>query len=80
MVFRDSHGRDFPRSTRPVKDHFTSLKTDLIFLQMRDFRRNISINLYSLQVENCDSSSRLVVDEDENGKFRLKRVILQRHS
>ena len=29
---------------------------------------------YPLQVENCDSNSRLVVDEDENGKFRLERV------
>ena len=27
-----------------------------------------------LQVENCDSNSRLVVDEDDNGKFRLERV------
>ena len=30
--------------------------------------------LYPLQVENCDSNSRLVVDEDDNGKFRLERV------
>ena len=27
-----------------------------------------------LQVENCDSNSRLVVDEDDKGKFRLERV------
>ena len=27
-----------------------------------------------VQVQNCDSNSRLVVDEDENGKFRLERV------
>ena len=27
-----------------------------------------------LQVENCDSNSRLVVDEDDNGKFRMERV------
>ena len=27
-----------------------------------------------LQVENCDSNSRLVVDEDDNGKFSLERV------
>ena len=26
-----------------------------------------------LQVENCDSNSRLVVDEDNNGKFRPER-------
>ena len=33
-----------------------------------------SNNLHLLQVENCDSNSRLVVDEDDNGKFRLERV------
>ena len=31
-------------------------------------------HLRPLQVENCDSNSRLVVDEDDNGKFRLERV------
>ena len=25
-------------------------------------------------MENCESNSRLVVDEDDNGKFRLERV------
>ena len=29
---------------------------------------------YPLQVENCDSNSRLVVDEDDNGKFKPERV------
>ena len=33
-----------------------------------------SNHLNPLQVENCDSNSRLVVDEDDNGKFRLERV------
>ena len=41
-----------------------------------------SNHLHSLQVENCDSNSRLVVDKDarlvvdkdDNGKFRLERV------
>ena len=33
-----------------------------------------SSHLYPLQVENCDSNSRLVVDEDDNGKFRLERL------
>ena len=33
----------------------------------------ISNHLHPLQVENCDSNSRLVVDEDDNGKFRLER-------
>ena len=32
--------------------------------------------LHPLQVENCDSNWRLVVDGDDNGKFRLERVIL----
>ena len=31
-------------------------------------------HLRPLKVENCDSNSRLVVDEDDNGKFRLERV------
>ena len=29
---------------------------------------------HSLQVENCDSNSRLVVDGDDSGKLRLERV------
>ena len=33
-----------------------------------------SNHLHPLQVENCDSNSRLVVDEDDNGKFRTERV------
>ena len=35
-----------------------------------------SNHLHPLQVENCDSNSRLVVDEDDNGKFRIERVKL----
>ena len=31
-------------------------------------------HLYPLQVENCGSNSRLVVDEDDDGKFRIERV------
>ena len=31
-------------------------------------------HLRSLPVENCGSNSRLVVDDDDNGKFRLERV------
>ena len=31
-------------------------------------------HIHPLQVENCDSNSRLVVDEDDNGKFRLERA------
>ena len=33
-----------------------------------------SNHLHPLQVENCDSNSRLVVDEDDNGKFRPEGV------
>ena len=33
-----------------------------------------SSHLHPLQVENCDSNSRLVVDEDDNGKFRPESV------
>ena len=33
-----------------------------------------SNHLHPLQVENCNSNSRLVVDEDDNGTPRLKRV------
>ena len=39
-----------------------------------------SNHFHPLQVENCDSNSRLVVDEDDNGKLRLERVnMAQRH-
>ena len=33
-----------------------------------------SNHLHPLQVENCDSNSRLVVDEDDNGKCRSERA------
>ena len=33
-----------------------------------------SNHLHSLQVENCDSNSRLVVGKDGNGNFRLEKV------
>ena len=32
-----------------------------------------SSHFLPLQVENCDSNSRLVVDEDDTGKLRLER-------
>ena len=31
-------------------------------------------HLHPLQVENCDSNSRLVGDEDDNAIFRVERV------
>ena len=33
-----------------------------------------SSHRHSLQVENCDSNSRLVVNENNNGKLRFERV------
>ena len=36
----------------------------------------MSSHLYPSKVENCGSNSRLVVDEDDNGKFRIERVKL----
>ena len=33
-----------------------------------------SNHIHPLQVENCDSNSRLVVDDNDNGKFRDERV------
>ena len=36
-----------------------------------------SDHLHPLQVENCDSNSRLVVDEGDNGKFRPEKVKLR---
>ena len=31
-------------------------------------------HLHSVQAENCDSNSRLVLNQDDHGIFRLKRV------
>ena len=36
-----------------------------------------SSHIHQLQVENCDSNSQLVVDEDDYGKFGLERVKAQ---
>ena len=71
-----------------LKHNLTHPKTDLILLKLRGFRKRIymkflsihgnlsptSSHLHPLQVENCDSNSRLVVDEDDNGKLRHERV------
>ena len=35
-----------------------------------------SNHIHPFQGENCDSNSRLVVDEDDNGKFRIERVLM----
>ena len=70
-----------------LKHHFTSMKTDWIYQQPRFSERKSPWNwftntwqfslifksnhLHPLQVENCDSNSRLVVDEDDNVKLGL---------
>ena len=42
------------------------------------FNFSLTLNhFHPLQVENCDSNSRLVVDEDDNGKLRLERDKVQ---
>ena len=44
------------------------------------FNFQITLNhLQPLQVENCDSNSRLVVDEDDYGKFGHERLNLNFH-
>ena len=51
--------------------HQTALRIHDNFL---DFSPTSS-HLHPLQVENCNSNSRLVVDKDDNGKFRLERAL-----
>ena len=36
--------------------------------------KTTSSHLHPLQVKNCDSILRFLVDEDDNGKFRPERV------
>ena len=71
-----------------LKHHFTSLKTGFYNENFNKnglpilgqylaifFNFSPTLNhLHPLQVENCNSNSRLVVDEDDNGKCRLQRV------
>ena len=63
------------------KHHFASVKNDLIAYTCRVFRAIIfsfatapSSHFHPLQVEDCDSNLRLVVDENDNGKFEFERV------
>ena len=72
------------------KHHFASVKNDLTSYTSgfeNNFHRAVLIittyflqvspnsgNFHPLQVENCDSNSRLVVDENYKGKFKLERV------
>ena len=39
--------------------------------------KTTSNHLHPLQVVNCDSNSRLVVDEDDYGELRLERVNIE---
>ena len=58
---------DYCRKTIPMK----------LFCQYMAIYFNFSptsSHLHPLQVENCDSNSRRVVDEDDNGKYRLELV------
>ena len=63
---------DFPTT----EDFRTKIFMKLVYQHMAIFFNfsPTSNHLHPLQVENCDSNSRLVVDEDDNGKFRLERV------
>ena len=45
-----------------------------IWSNLNNFHSLVVADLHPLQVENCGSNLRLVVDEDDNGKFRLERV------
>ena len=59
-----------------TKGYRTKISMQLVYRYMAIFFNfsPTSNRLHPLQVENCDSNSRLVVDEDDNGKFRLERV------
>ena len=48
----------------------TSMKLARQFIAIFINFSTTSNHLHPLQVENCDSNSRLVVDQDDNGKFR----------
>ena len=54
----------------------TKISMKLVYQYMAIFYnfQPTSRHFHPLQVENCDSNSRLVVDEDDNGKFRPERV------
>ena len=61
----------------PTTDCFRKKISMKLFYQYMTILFNFSPtlhHLHPLEVENCDSNSRLVVDEDDNGKFRPERV------
>ena len=46
----------------------------IMYKSNQNIGQSIKFYVYlPLQVENCDSNSRLVVDEDDNGKLRPER-------
>ena len=66
-----------------IRHHFPTTKGFMMTISLKLIYQYMAIffnflptssHLHSLQVENCDSNSWLVVDEDDNGKFRLERV------
>ena len=73
------------KSSRCIKASFYIPENTLNLPTTSGFRTKISMTIslnflptsnhfHPLQVENCDSNSRLIVDEDDNGKFRLEMV------
>ena len=58
-----------------ITPNFSTTSGFRMKISMKLVHQNMAIFInFSPQVENCDSNSRLVVDEDDNGKFRLARV------
>ena len=51
-----------------------SMKLAYQYMEIFSNFSTTSNHLHPLQVENCDSNSRLVVDGDDTGKFRLEMV------
>ena len=59
-----------------IKGFRTKIPMKLVYQYMAIFFTfpTTSNHFHPLQVENCGSNSRLVMDEDDNGKFRPERV------
>ena len=59
-----------------TKGFRTKMSMKLVYQYMAIFFAfpTTSSHFHPLQAENCDSNSQLVVDEDDNGKFRPERV------
>ena len=58
-----------------TKGFKTNISMKLVYLYIKNFFNfPPTSSHHPLQVENCDSNSWRVVNEDDNGKFRLERV------